>query len=257
MNSFSETPEYGIETLSRNFKMPSMHYHDSYELYFLEVGTREYFVEDKFFTVTPGEFVLIPPGKLHRTGGEFCIRTLVHFTDAFLRRFYQDDTVTQMLRCFEAVKITAEQSKEAWFRLLLTELHETKSETDFALLLGVLLNTLGNSGKQEIQFGQLGPIITYINNNYADIENIDQIAKQFYISKYHLCRVFKKTMHVTLIDYLNQVKLKNARQLLEVSDQSIGEIAQKCGYHSVAYFGSVFKESLGESPSSYRRRTRH
>lgn len=257
MNSFSETPDYGIETVSRNFKMPSMHYHDSYELYFLEVGTREYFVEDKFFTVFPGEFVLIPPGTLHRTGGEFCVRTLVHFTESFMLGFFKENAVKRMVQCFESVKITPDQQKLPWLRSLLCQMGESRADTDFALLLGVLLNSLGSVGKQEIQFGHLGEIVGYINQNFADIENIDQIAKQFYISKYHLCRIFKKTMHVTLIEYLNQVKLKNARKLLEISDYGIGEIAQKCGYRSVAYFGSVFKENLGESPSEYRKRTRH
>lgn len=257
MNSFSETTEYGIETVSRNFKMPSMHYHDSYELYFLEVGTREYFVEDKFFTVSPGEFVLIPPGKLHRTGGEFCVRTLVHFTKEFLMKFYQHIAIEQLLLCFESVKITPEQNTLTWLRSLLTQLHACTNEMDFALLLGALLKTLGNCGKQEVQFGQMGQIVGYINQNFAEIENIDQIAKQFYISKYHLCRVFKKTMHVTLIEYINQVRLKNARRLLEISEYGIGEIALRCGYSSTAYFGCVFKENLGETPSEYRKRMRH
>ena len=61
MDGFCVTPEYGIETISRNFKMQSMHYHDSYEIYFLEAGIRTYFVEDKFFSVSAGEVVLIPP----------------------------------------------------------------------------------------------------------------------------------------------------------------------------------------------------
>ena len=65
MNSYCTTAQYSIETVSRNFKMPSMHYHDAYELYYLEAGSRDYFVEDKLFSVSAGEFVLIPPGKMH------------------------------------------------------------------------------------------------------------------------------------------------------------------------------------------------
>ena len=257
MNSFSETPEYAIETLSRNFKMPSMHYHDAYELYFLEVGTRDYFVEDKFFSVSPGEIVLIKPGKLHRTGGEFCVRTLVHFTECFLAKTFTNQTIAQLLSCFEAVKIAPDASQLESVKLLLMQLHECESETDFSLTLGVLLQLLTKCGKEDIQFGQLGAIVAYINENFAAIQQIDQIAERFYISKFHLCRVFKRTMQVTIVDYLNQVKLRNARSLLEISDDGISEIAEQCGYHSVAYFSSIFKKSMGESPTEYRRRTHH
>lgn len=257
MNSFSETPEYAIETLSRNFKMPSMHYHDAYELYFLEVGTRDYFVEDKFFSVSPGEIVLIQPGKLHKTGGEFCVRTLVHFTEDFLSKSFTRQTITQLLLCFDAVKITPDIRQLEFVKLLLAQLHESENETDFSLTLGVLLQLLNKCGKEDIQFGQIGAIVAYINENFAAIQQIDQIAERFFISKYHLCRVFKRTMQVTIVDYINQVKLRNARRLLEISDAGIGEVAEQCGYHSVAYFSSIFKKIMGESPTEYRRRTHH
>ena len=67
MQSFMATADHIIETTSGNHKMPSMHYHASYELYYLEMGSREYFVEDKLFSVAAGNFVLIAQGKLHRT----------------------------------------------------------------------------------------------------------------------------------------------------------------------------------------------
>lgn len=257
MNSFSETPAYGIETVSRNFKMPSMHYHDSYELYFLEIGTREYFVDDKFFSVSPGEFVLIQPGKLHRTGGEFCIRTLVHFTREFLDKTFSDDAVTRLLSCFETVRITPPSDQIPILKSMLERLHKCNDAIGFAVALGVLLDSLSQCGQQEIQYGHLSAVIAYINENFADIEKIDQIAQRFYISKYHLCRVFKKTMHVTIIEYLNQVKLRNARKLLEVTDLEIGQIAERCGFRSAAYFSSTFKSSTGQSPTQYRKRTHH
>ncbi len=257
MDSFSVTPEYGIETVSRNFKMPSMHYHDTYELYFLEVGTREYFVEDKFFSVVPGEFVLIPPQKLHRTGGEFCVRTLIHFSYDFLLKKFTTQVAQRLVSCFETVKITVPADQVTYMKGLLTQIQESKSETEFALLLAVLLEQLLKCGEQEIQFGQMGAVVAYINDHVASIQSIDQIAEAFYISKYHLCRVFKKNMQMTIVEYMNQVKMRKAKQLLEVTELGVGEIAERCGYHSVAYFSSLFRENTGESPSQYRKRTKH
>ena len=61
---------------------------------------------------------------------------------------------------------------------------------------------------------------------------------------------------MTLIEYLNQVKIKNARQLLEFSDREVGDIAEACGFNSVAYFSNVFKKITGMAPSEYRKNTR-
>lgn len=254
MDSFCPTPEYGIETVSRNFRMPSMHYHDAFELYYLEAGTRNYFVEDKLFSVSAGEFVLIPPGKLHRTGGEYCVRTLVHFTVEYLETVYRSQVIPGLLDCFAHVKIHPSPEQLSVCTLLLRQLAEAPGKSEFAIILGLLLKTLSRCADVEICHGFVGNVVAYINDNYAAIDGISQIAEHFFVSKYHLCRVFKNAMHVTIIEYLNQVKLKNARQLLELSDRDVGEIAQLCGYHSVAYFSNIFKRTTGESPSSYRRK---
>ena len=230
-----------------------MHYHDAYELYYLEAGSRDYFVEDKLFSVSAGEFVLIPPGTLHRTGGAYCVRTLVHFTDDFLRKTYTAGAIETLLCCFAHVKIVPLPEQLDACKFFLKKLGQAESETEFALSLGQLLQTLEKCADQEIQYDQVGKIIAYINQNYATIRNIEQIAEQFYISKFHLCRVFKKAMQVTIIEYLNQVRLKNARQLLEASDREIGEISELCGYNSVAYFSNIFKKSFGYSPTEYRK----
>lgn len=251
MNSFCTTAEYSVETVSRNFKMPSMHYHNAYELYYLEAGSRDYFVEDKLFSVSAGEFVLIPPGKLHRTGGAYCVRTLVHFTMDFLEKTFTTGVAEQLTGCFSQVKIRPGQKQQC--QDLLKMLNDSTDETEFALLLGQLLQMLAKCGNQEIQYDQVGRIVAYINQNYASIHNIDQIAEVFYVSKYHLCRVFKKAMQVTIIDYLNEVKLKNARYLLERTDRDVGEIAILCGFHSVAYFSNIFKRSTGLAPSLFRK----
>ena len=213
-------------------------------------------VKFTLFSVSAGEFVLIPPGTLHRTGGAYCVRTLVHFTDDFLRKTYTASAMDNLLRCFAHVKIVPLPDQLDACKFLLKKLSQAENETEFALSLGQLLQTLEKCGDQEIQYDQVGKMIAYINQNYAAIRNIEQIADQFYISKYHLCRVFKKAMQVTIIEYLNQVRLKNARRLLEASDKEIGAVSELCGYNSVAYFSNIFKRSFGYSPSEYRKRIR-
>ena len=256
MGSFSKTPEHAIGTSSSNSKMPSMHYHDSYELYYLALGNRDYFIEDKLFSVAAGDFVLISPGKLHRTGGEHGTRTLINFTEEFLARYFSTSMICELLSCFAHMKLVPEEEQGQRCTQLLKSLTQCSEDGEFALLLAMLLTELGKSPAPEIKDGFVGNIVSYINRNYGKSTNLEQIADGFFISKYHLCRIFKTAMKSTVVDYLTQIRIKNARQLLEHSNQDIGQIAQSCGFHSAAYFCNLYRKITGESPSEFRKKRR-
>ena len=256
MSAYAKTSDHGIHIHSSSGKMPAMHYHDSYELYYLAVGSREYFIEDKLFSVSAGDFVLIQPGKLHRTGGEYGTRTLINFTEDFLSRYFSPALRQELLECFAHMKLVPEGERGERCRQLLKSLTQCADDSEFALLLGQLLQALGKSPAPEIQDDFVGGIVSYINRNYGRITGLETIADAFYISKYHLCRVFKNAMKLTVVDYLTQIRIKNARQLLEYTDRDIGQIARSCGFHSAAYFCNLYRKVTGESPSEFRKKPR-
>lgn len=233
--------------------MPQMHAHDYYELYYLEAGSREYFVEDTIFSVEAGDFVLIAPGKLHRTGGEYGQRVLICFRDSFLTRTFTPAAVRRLLVCFENLKITPPPSRRDAFLAMLGRIEHAADEEEFALQLGVLLQELCACGKTEVSSDPVSAMVAYINANFASIRNISQIADQFYISKFHLCRVFKAAMKMTVIEYLNQVRIRNACRYLRASDKDMGDIALLCGFRDAAYFSNVFRKIAGTTPSAYRK----
>ena len=233
--------------------MPQMHAHDYYELYYLEAGSREYFVEDTIFSVESGDFVLIAPGKLHRTGGEYGQRVLICFRESFLHKTFTAAATRRLLVCFEDLKITPPPSRQDAFLAMLSKIEHAKDDEEFSLRLGLLLQELGACGKTELSSDPVSAMVAYINANFSTIHNITQIAEHFYISKFHLCRVFKDAMKVTVIDYLNQVRIQNACRYLRSSTKDMGEIAMLCGFHDPAYFSNVFKKITGQSPSQYRR----
>jgi AraC-like DNA-binding protein len=252
VSKFSATADHRITTNAGNMQMPFMHYHNSYELYYLESGCREYFVEDSLFTVYAGEFVLIPPGKLHRTGGEYGMRCLVEFTEAFLMRCFQKQTVLSLLNCFSYVKLVPGEEQQRTCRQLLKKLEEAEDEIAFGLYLGLLLKELSACSSEELKGDFVSSVVSFINKNYGTITGVAQLAEQFYVSKSHLCRVFKQAMKMTVMEYLNQVRIKNACGFLESSDQNINQIAELCGYHSASYFTNVFKKMAGKSPFQFR-----
>lgn len=256
MAFFEDTPDHFVSTVSGKPAMPAMHYHASYELYYLEAGTREYFVEDKFFSVTAGDFILIAPNKFHRTGGAYSLRTIVGFTYDFLAESYTPTAIRDLLRCFDQTLISPPESMQSELRALLKSLADCTRHTDFAVDLGTLLRKLSKCTPDTSYDERISNMINYINKHFSEIHSIDQIAKMMHVSKHHLCRVFKESMGITMIDYLNHIKTKNACYFLESSDKNILEISQHCGFHSSAYFSNVFKKITGYSPLQYRKMKR-
>ena len=253
MAFFEDTSDHFVSTVARQFSMPAMHYHNSYELYYLEAGSREYFVEDKFFSVSAGDFVLIAPNKFHRTGGAYSLRTIVGFTYEYLAETYTPNALKDLLRCFDKVFISPPESMQEELKGLLKSLADDTRQTDFAVDLATLLRKLSKCTPDTAYDERISNIIKYINKHFSEIHSIDQIAEQMHVSKHHLCRVFKDAMGITMIDYLNHIRVKNACNFLESSDKDMLEISQLCGFNSSAYFGNVFKKITGCSPLRYRK----
>ena len=250
---YTENVDHEFSRNASGGRRHQMHAHYYYELYYLEAGSREYFVEDTIFSVEPGDFVLIAPGKIHRTDGEYGMRVLVTFSQDFLLRTFTRAAAQRLLACFDNLKLTPGKHRQDVFITLLQRIETAADETEFALQLGALLQELNRCEKTEVSGGSASAIVAYINANFASIQNISQIAERFYISKYHLCRVFKEAMKMTVIDYLNQFRIQNACRYLRSCDKDVGEIALLCGFHDATYFCNVFKKQIGQSPGSYRR----
>lgn len=92
-------------------------------------------------------------------------------------------------------------------------------------------------------------IISYINQNYSTISNIEDIASHCYISSSHVRRLFKNAMGKTIFEYLLSVRMDKAKTLLTHKNAKIYEIALAVGYESKANFTLAFKKYTGMLPS--------
>jgi YesN/AraC family two-component response regulator len=98
--------------------------------------------------------------------------------------------------------------------------------------------------------------IAYINANYAGAVSLHDVASCVGLSERHLTRCFRQEIGITPITYLNRLRIKQAKALLEDGDgNSITRIGLDVGFSSSAYFTRVFKEEVGLSPREYLRKS--
>lgn len=94
-------------------------------------------------------------------------------------------------------------------------------------------------------------VYQYINENYTKKISLDNLCSIFATNKTTLCRGFKNRYGITILDYINDLKLKHAKRMLREEKYSITEISEQCGFNSVHYFCRFFTKNTGIPPKKY------
>ncbi len=98
-------------------------------------------------------------------------------------------------------------------------------------------------------------IKNYIYRNYRNKLSLDNIAQAVFLSKYHLLHEFKKALGITPYEYIQQLRIDDAKRLLNITNKTVSEIAFEVGFESISQFNRTFKKISKTSPSQYKNRT--
>ncbi len=96
----------------------------------------------------------------------------------------------------------------------------------------------------------------YMEQYYAENITLDMLAEKFFFNKFYLERCFKQVLDCTPLQYLKQVRMERAKNLLISTDFSISEIAIQVGYSSASHFACIFQKYTGQTPSDYIKNKR-
>lgn len=94
----------------------------------------------------------------------------------------------------------------------------------------------------------------YINRKYMDEIGLTDVAEKVGLSTAYFSRLFKQKTGENFIDYLIKVRMESAKKLLEGSSAQAKEIGERVGYKKGKYFGKLFKNYTGYTPTEYRSR---
>lgn len=253
------------------FAMPDSHLHDWYELYYLVDGERDYFIRDRTFHLAAGSVAAIPPHEPHRSLGTRALqweRILVSFRPGFLAGSPADHAALLALFHQENPCLQASGKDRARIEAILDDmLHEAESKAEsFPLQLSALLTQLlvllqrMNSQRRQparpvrsSHHARVEPILSFLNQSFPERITLEDLSRRFHISPFYLCKRFRAETGFTVVEYLNQVRIREARRLLEKTDLSILEVSAQTGFNHVSHFGRLFKATTGQTPRAYRR----
>ena len=92
----------------------------------------------------------------------------------------------------------------------------------------------------------------YMRNNFSSDITIEEVSKYLSVDRRYLYKLFKKHSGVSPKQYLNNIRIARATELLANSEMSVTEIAELTGYKDSLQFSTFFKKQTGISPRKYR-----
>ncbi|MFD0618532.1 AraC family transcriptional regulator [Paenibacillus sp. GCM10027629] len=244
----------------------NIHFHDHFELCYLDQGKLAYFIDKSMYQINQGELFITKPGERHYglTDG------ISHF-----RLYYMGFKLDKM-RAIEAeyynigvdriVKDKDHQINRLFDQIFGEVRNKRQGSTEmvhglFLQLMATLLRLhLDRTLPCDNRPKTLGPIIIklmdYLHKEIRYDHNIEEIADKLHISRSHLAREFKTTTGMTIGEYIRNLCLDKAKYHLRETDKSITLIGEELNFTSINTFSIFFKHYMGMSPSEYRKHTR-
>ncbi len=128
------------------------------------------------------------------------------------------------------------------------------SELLYSLLINLSLQISRVSDQEKVQNNPtVSLIISYLEEHYSENISLADLSEALEKTPEYLCSVFRKSLQLTIIEELTNIRITHARNMLvEYPEKNASEIGYLCGFQSPSYFGKVFKKKCGVSPSEYR-----
>jgi len=243
------------------------HYHEFCKILLLVSGKGGYVVDGQRYLLQPGDVVIIGSRSVHRPElerGNPYERIIIYISPEYLLRMSSPDC--DLLEIFAAeaghVLRLKETERKKIFAMAAALEKELSGEAFGRELLSNmdLLRLIVELGRQQRKKDTNNPHpvipknprvlewMRYIDQHLADDLDMDTLADRFYISKYHMMRLFHKETGFTIHTYLMQRRLQAARQLIERGMRAT-EACYRCGFRSYSSFTRAYNKHFGSTPT--------
>lgn len=229
---------------------------NDYQLLFVEQGENHMEFLDKKILLKAGHLLLIPPNiyqKYYIVTGKEYMDYWIHFSGDSV------PSLIDMIGLSPLEPVVLENS----FRFtnavtslaLQMHLHQRGYEIKCLSLFYDIFYTLFTelvANRQSSPYFRIKSAIDYIYHHYDEFPSIKKLADECSLSVSRFHYLFKAEIGKTAVQYITDIKIDKARQLLMQTDCTISEIAHILGYEDALYFSKVFKRLTGKSPREFR-----
>ncbi len=255
----------------------SWHWHEELEVLTVERGTARLGVNGTEYILRQGEGFFINAGILHAVWAENPAEECRLHSIVFHPRFVEGSTQSILwLNYVEPLTTDASRScvslsgarewEAAALQAIESGWHACAAESEgFAFEVREALSKIvfllqryssaekKPSAKRLREAERMKTMLRYIQAFYGEELTLEKIAKSANISANECLRCFRGVIGISPMQYVRQIRLQKASELLALTDLKISAIGALCGFQEMSYFSKAFREQNGCAPSEYRR----
>lgn len=234
---------------------PHLHHH--IELLYVSQGEVRVTINDQTYLAGEGDVVFVFPNQIHSfedltpIRGHIIIAPPNDFPE-FVNLFKSNLPETPV--CHPATKeihhlfrniSTYMQKNPPYFREIVR---------GYSLaLIGQLLPALNLRPQNTLNLSLAQQVLLYCDEHYTEPLSLDQLSRQFGVSRFYISHIFSDKIKVNFNNYLHMLRIQTAKQLLRHDNRSVTEIAYAVGYNNIRSFNRHFFTAVGATPSDFRR----
>ena len=259
------------------FEGVPVHQHDFYEVYYFIGGSVEYSVEGRTYELKPGDLLLINPLELHQPriapDQQDYERIVLWINKNYLSELCFNKT--SLTRCFDSSQpdhtnlLRPTKIQQSYISAMLDELITENTSDGYAveiaseaILLRFLVElnrlTIDSSSalrKDEASSSIIPDVLEYINKHFCEKLTLNEIADEFFVSKYYLSHAFNNVVGTSVHRYIVLKRLIHAKQML-LSGIKSTTAATNCGFNDYAGFYRAFTAEYGVTPTEFVKMNR-
>lgn len=242
------------------------HYHTFHKIIILLAGKAGYAIEGERYDLSPGDFVLVGRGSIHRpevAEDAFYERMILYIAPQYLaslgtedcdleecfrqaqdsfRYVYRDEGGSRVRQLFETLARTVRQGGYGAALLERAQFLELMVEVNRVCRGGHQVQAASGDSK-------VVALLQYLNLHLTEELTIDQLSERFYVSKYHMMRRFRRETGYSIHGYVTEKRLLLAQRLL-AQGASPSEVGAQVGYQDYSTFSRAYKKQFGRGPSA-------
>lgn len=261
-----------------------LHMHDYIQIAYVIRGVVMHHFCDKTLTVGKGDLFIIPPGRAHcinTIDGKQCEFVLLDFMPAFLGdhlkpfsrslfqhvvQFEKSGTPSEWLQPWLHIS----QDKQLLVEQLLQDIQEEVEAREEGYEFSVQINVIKllilidrefrkterlrqSAAGQRPQYQQFQEVIRYIQEHYGQDIPLEQAAVIANMTPAYFSHLFKKSTGQTFVEYLHEVRIERAKELIRIGAHTMTQICFQVGFRHLSHFIRTFKKRTGMTPTDYKK----
>lgn len=254
------------------------HWHHEFEYGLVVSGEVDYFLGGgESIRLKAGEGIFVNANTMHMAkqpcNCEYAVMKVAAFSPTMFSgtmdgSVYQKYFQPVINNPFQGFRISSDTQEGEQLLKLLSQLHSLENGFNFELDCLIILCRLwkitltyiekdeptlwrNRGSRKNEEYARAA--LFYIREHFEEDISIDELAGALHISRSECFRSFKRFVHKTPVEYLNEYRLAHAARLLMQGNDSVTDIASRSGFATPSYFCKQFKKQFGLSPAQYRK----